>query len=86
MGYAKVGSRASGLDRDTGNFTGSFFPVRGTETYLEATYQYQVTPWWQLQPDIQYVFNPGAGVLNPNGSGQAVKNETVFGIRTNILF
>lgn len=86
MGYAKVGSHASGLDQDTGNFTGSFFPVRGAETYLEATYQYQVTPWWQLQPDIQYVFNPGAGVLNPNGSGQAVKNETVFGIRTNILF
>jgi porin len=86
LGYARVGSRARGLDQDTGFFTGSSFPVRGAETYLEATYQYQVTPWWQLQPDIQYVFNPGAGVLNPNDSGRTIRNELVFGIRTNVLF
>jgi porin len=86
IGYAKVGSHARGLDRDTGFFTRSSFPVRGAETYIEATYQYQVTPWWQLQPDIQYVFNPGAGVLNPNASGQTIRNEVVLGIRTNVLF
>jgi porin len=86
MGNAKVGSHARGLDRDTGFFTGSAFPVRGSETYVEATYQYQVTPWWQLQPDVQYVFNPGAGVANPNELGQTIKNELVFGLRTNVLF
>jgi porin len=86
LGYARVGSHARGLDQDTGFFTGSSFPVRGAETYVEATYQYQVTPWWQLQPDIQYVFNPGAGVLNPNDSGRTIRNELVFGIRTNVLF
>jgi porin len=86
MGYAKIGSHATGLDHDTGFFTGSFFPARGSETYIEATYQYQVAPWWQLQPDIQYVFNPGAGVLNPNESGQTIRNELVIGIRTSVLF
>jgi porin len=86
MGYARVASHASGLDRDTGFFARSFFPARGAETYLETTYQYQVTPWWQLQPSIQYVFNPGAGVLSPSGSGQTIKNEAVVGIRTNVLF
>jgi porin len=86
MGYAKVASHASGLDRDTGFFTRSFFPAREAETYLEATYQYQATPWWQLQPSIQYVFHPGAGVLNPNESGQTIRNEAVIGVRTNILF
>jgi porin len=86
MGYAKVSADAAQLDRDIAFFTGTPFPVRGGETFIEATYQYQAAPWWQLQPDMQYVFNPGAGVLNQNGNGQRVKNELVLGIRTNILF
>ena len=36
----------------------------------------QVTPWWQIQPDIQYVFNPGAGIVNPERpDGQKIGNE-----------
>ena len=49
-------------------------------------YQYQVAPWWQIQPDIQYVFNPGGGIANPNAPSQRVGNELVLGLRTNILF
>lgn len=86
MGYAHVSGRTAALDRDIGFFSGSFTPVRSGETFVEATYQYQVTPWWQLQPDFQYVFNPGAGIANPNAPAQRVKNEAVFGLRTNILF
>ncbi|HUJ98628.1 MAG TPA: carbohydrate porin [Stellaceae bacterium] len=86
MGYAHVSGRAAALDRDTAEFTGSFTPVRSGETFVEVTYQYQATPWWQLQPDFQYVFNPGAGVANPNAPTQPVKDEAVFGLRTNILF
>ncbi len=86
MGYAKVSADAARLDQGTAFFTGTPFPVRGGETFIEATYQYQVMPWWQLQPDIQYVFNPGGGVLNETGNGQRVKNELVLGIRTNIFF
>ena len=86
MGYAKVSSSAAQLDQDTAFFTGTPFPVRGGETFIEATYQYQATPWWQLQPDMQFVFNPGGGVLNQNGNGQRLRNEFVLGIRTNIFF
>jgi len=86
VGYAHVSGRAAALDKDTGFFTGSFAPVRSGETFIEATYQYQATPWWQVQPDFQYVFNPGAGIANPNAPTQPVKNEAVFGLRTNILF
>ncbi len=86
MGYAHVSGRASDLDRDTGFFAGSPYPVRSGETYIEATYQYQLTPWFQIQPDIQYVFNPGGGIPNPNKPGQIVKNELVLGLRINILF
>lgn len=87
MGYAKVSSNAAALDRATAAYNpGTFVPTRGGETYIELTYQYAVAPWWQLQPDIQYVFNPGGGIANPNAPMQRVGNELVLGLRTNILF
>ncbi|HSY42642.1 MAG TPA: carbohydrate porin, partial [Candidatus Acidoferrum sp.] len=79
MGYAKVSSGASDLDRDTGGI-----PVRSGETFVEMTYQYELTPWCELQPDFQYVFNPGGGVNDD--AGNRVKDEAVFGIRMNIIF
>ena len=91
MGYVKVGSQASGLDRDAARVAAIVDPaslnlVRSTETYVETTYQYQLRPWWQLQPDLQYVFNPGGGIVNPNAPNRRVGNELVLGLRTNILF
>jgi porin len=86
MGYAKVSNRASDFDRDTSLFTGAYTPIRGSETFIEATYQYQFTSWWQLQPDLQYVFNPGGGIVNPNSPGQRIKDEIVIGLRMNVLF
>ena len=87
MGYAHVSSRAADLDRDTGVFTDAYYPVRDGETFVEVTYRYQLTPWCQLQPDFQYVFNPGGGVPNPNSaSNQRVKDEAVIGLRMNIAF
>jgi porin len=87
MGFARVSDSARGLSIDTANFNpGVYSPLQTNETFLEATYQYQVMPWWQIQPDIQYVFNPGGGIVNPNNPSQKIKNETVLGIRTNITF
>ncbi len=40
----------------------SFKRVEGgssNETVIELTYSRQVTPWLRLQPDLQYVINPG---------------------------
>jgi porin len=86
MGYAHVSSRASDLDRDQRTYTPGY-PARNGETFVEVSYQYQRLVWWQLQPDFQYVFNPGAGVPNPNSSsGQRVKNEAVIGLRMNFAF
>jgi porin len=86
MGWAKVSHAAAVLDRDTGFYSGTYNPVRTSETYFEMTYQYQLTPAVQLQPDIQYVINPGGGILNPATISSTVRNELVFGLRTNILF
>jgi porin len=87
VNFAQVSSGATGLDQDTAFFNfPAFSPVRHNETVLEATYQYQVMPWWQIQPDVQYVLNPGAGIVNSYDPMQKLKNELVFGLRTNITF
>ncbi|HEX4083364.1 MAG TPA: carbohydrate porin [Chthoniobacteraceae bacterium] len=87
MGYAHVSNRASDLDKDTGDYSQSGYPVRSGETFVELTYQYQLTPWCQLQPDFQYIFNPGGGIPNPNSpTGSRIKNEAILGMRINVLF
>jgi porin len=85
MGFAKVSSGAAAFDEATALYTASFNPTRTSETFVEVTYQYSVAPWLQLQPDFQYVFNPGGGVANAGGTGK-IKDEAVIGVRTNILF
>ena len=48
------------------------------ETIIEGTYQAAITSWFAIQPDIQYVFNPGA-----TGSQ---RNALVAGIRFSVTF
>ncbi len=87
MGFTRVSNAASGLDAATACYNpGIYSPVRSNETFVEATCQYEVTPWWRIQPDVQYVFNPGGGVVNPNNPTRKIKNETVIGARTNVAF
>jgi porin len=91
VGYARVSSRAAGLAGDAAAIQAATQPglYRGVptgETFVELTYQYQLRPWWQLQPDLQVVFNPAGGVPNPNQPVTRIKDEVVLGLRTNVLF
>jgi porin len=87
LDYARISSGATGFSLDSATLDpGVFTPPRRSETVIEATYLYQLTPWWQFQPDIQYFFNPGGGISNPDNPAQRVKNETVLGLRTDITF
>ncbi len=87
MGVAQASSGASGYDRQLQFYQPSvYMPVRSSETFVEATYQVQVKPWWQIQPEVQYIINPGAGIANPNDPTQRIKNELVIGLRTNVTF
>jgi len=81
LGYAKVSDDTRDLQADQGSAI-----RQGGETFLEATYQYAVAPWWSLQPDLQYVFNPGAGVAEPYNANKRVGDETVIGLRTTLAF
>lgn len=85
FGYAHVSDRARQYDEDTALYNpGVNEAIRSSETFVELTYQFQITPWWQVQPDVQYVFNPGAGAVDENNN--RVGNEAVIGVRTNIAF
>ena len=53
-------------------------PEPGLEMVLEATYQAQITPWFSIQPDVQFVIQPG-------GNG-AVPNALVLGLSASIDF
>jgi porin len=86
IGYARIGSNAQGLDRNTASFSTPGYPQRSAETILEATYQYQVAPWWQLQADFQYAFRPAGGIPNPANPSERVHDEAVVGVRTVVNF
>lgn len=50
----------------------------GSETVFEATYRVTLAPWWNVQPDLQYVFNPG---------GQHASHDAlVLGVRSAVAF
>jgi porin len=86
FGYARVSDAARGLDTDIALFTGQFQPVRSGEAVLELTYRIQLTGWWQLQPDFQYIFNPAGGVANPTAGGRRIGDAAVLGLRTAVTF
>lgn len=85
-GVAKVSGAAAALDRDEAFFTGLPVPVRSVEQLIEITYQIQATGWWVVQPDLQFIFNPGAGIANPSDPARRVGNGIVAGVQTKITF
>jgi porin len=85
--YAHTSDAFRSLGEESIALTGSGKLYANNETIIEATYLYQAAPWWTLQPDIQYVFNPGAS-LPPDSPGVTtfLKNALVIGVRTKIDF
>lgn len=73
-----------GRDKDALAFAayyGAFsrdLPGQSSETVLELTYTLALTPWLTVQPDIQYVINPGGR--------SSVKNALVIGAQISITF
>ncbi|WP_205676591.1 carbohydrate porin [Aquitalea aquatilis] len=89
VGYVKVGNHLRAYDEDTATANGNpLYPVRRDETFVEATYQYQLTPWWQLQGDLQYTLKPGAGTVSSTDSTQTqhIPNAWVVAVKTVITF
>ena len=45
---------------------------------FEATYEIAITPWWSIQPDLQWIINPSGVTGSPNA--------LVLGLRTSVAF
>ncbi|MBI1774077.1 MAG: carbohydrate porin [Proteobacteria bacterium] len=88
FGLAQVGSHARGLDVDARTFAGINRPVRDKEILLEVSYKAQIAPWWTVQPDVQYIINPGGRVATPSDPAgvRPIPDALVFGVRTTIAF
>jgi porin len=69
---SKVSHHASEYNQATGG------QPLSTESVLEVTYNLQLAPWWQLQPDFQYYLKPSAGIH--------AANAAVIGLRTTVTF
>ena len=53
-------------------------PVDGAEVTLELTYRAELTPWFAVQPNFQYVINPS--------TEPTLANAAVFGLRFEVAF
>jgi porin len=85
VSYVGISPAARRFGGDVVAFTGTGSSYASNETVVEATYLYQATPWLALQPDLQWVVNPGAGVIS-NFSPERLKDAVVAGVRATFVF
>lgn len=83
--YAGIGAAARQFSRDVVFYSGLGTPYAQGEPIIEATYHLRLTPWVKVQPDLQYVINPGAGVPTPQNPTR-LKNALVVGMRMTVNF
>jgi porin len=80
LAYTGISDDASAFDKDSG-----LSVIRSHEVFLEISYTAEIVPGWTLQPDFQYIWNPGGNVPDDTGT-RAIKDATVLGVRTTISF
>ena len=52
---------------------------------IELSYKAAIVPGWTVQPDLQYVINPGQNV-GGSTSSEAIPNALILGLRTTLTF
>jgi porin len=76
--YGHIGSGLQGFTEDENNFDGTHLPIPDFEQNIELTYIAQISPWWNVQPDLQVIIHPGGSA--------AIPTAVVFGVRTVVTF
>lgn len=69
IGSGHFASRLNDITYDNGGRIGS-------ETVLEAFYRFKVNNWFYLQPDVQYIMNPGG--MYPNSVAVGLRSVITF--------
>jgi porin len=79
LAFANISKRIKDLEKDDLEINQPEDPRRSShEAVLELTYKAQITPWFTLQPDFQYIINPGGSAQNDDA--------VVIGLRSIINF
>jgi porin len=88
IAFARVSTDARDLDRQSRTFSGVDSPLRSHEAVIELSYAAEIVPGLTVQPDLQYIFNPGGHVADPSDPTgvKAVEDALVLGVRTSITF
>jgi porin len=86
VAHSRISRDAAALDQDTLALIGPPFPIRNAETVFELSYAFQVTPWWVVQPDLQYIVRPSGNVPDPSNPTSTIGNAFIAGVRTAITF
>ena len=83
--YAGIGGAARRYGQDLIEYNGFGTPYAQGEPIIELTYRARLTPWFKVQPDLQYVINPGAGIPTPRNPAP-LKNALVAAVRLTVNF
>jgi porin len=85
--YSQLSPSLGEVDSETAFFTNTALPLRNYELVVELPYQALVVDGWTIQPDFQYIFHPGGGVIDPiNPFIGRIPDAAVFALRTAIVF
>lgn len=83
VSYLGIGPAARAFSRDLVAFGRSAASYTSNETVVELTYQAVATNWLTLQPDLQYVINPNAGIPGNLGN-RPLRDALAIGTRLTI--
>jgi porin len=86
VAYSAISPDAIALDLDTQFLAGMPLPVRDREILLNLDYSLQISPWWTLQLDGQYINHPGGHVPDPLNPTRAIADAFVGIVRSSIKF
>jgi len=85
--FSQLSPSVRELDLEKAFFEKTALPLRDYELVVELTYQAQIVAGWTIQPDFQYIFHPGGGVIDPlNPFVGRIPDAAVFALRTQISF
>lgn len=86
VAHSHISKNAAAIDRDIAALGGAPYPIRSSETVFELSYIAQITPWWSIQPDLQYIVRPGGNVPDPLDPNRTIGNAFLIGARTTVTF
>ncbi|WP_371818832.1 carbohydrate porin [Rhodomicrobium sp. Az07] len=75
--FCQISGDAQAADRYIANTLDSAYAIRNFEAAAELFYRFQVVSGFYIQPDIQYMWNPGANVA---GNSDALYGSVRFSI------